>query len=55
MKEHYCSDKCRENMKPCDLCLAQRSHQEDQRNLAEAKPTLKYNPFAKLLSGRKSL
>ena len=49
LDEHYCGRKCEEAEKPCDLCLAQRRHQRDQQNLQTGKPTLRHNPFAKLL------
>ena len=53
MKEHYCSLMCEETQTPCDLCQGQRRKIEEDALRAANKPTLRHNPFEKLL-GRSS-
>lgn len=48
-KEHYCSDKCRAELKPCQLCRLQRDKKTDDVALEEGRPTLTHNPFGALL------
>ena len=47
--EHFCSQRCEEAHRACGLCFAQRRHRSAQRALAEARPTLQYQPFANLV------
>lgn len=46
---HFCSPKCQADQVPCDLCLAQRRKHQVDLDIACARPTLRYNPFAELL------
>lgn len=49
IEDHYCSAKCKEDMKLCDLCLAQRRKRQQDKNVAESKPTLMHKPFAEFV------
>jgi hypothetical protein len=45
---HFCSDKCEEKKEQCDLCRAQFRKLVSDKAIKEGKPTLTYNPFARL-------
>jgi len=46
---HYCSENHARKKKPCALCLEQRQKRRDERERADGKPTLRHQPFARLL------
>jgi hypothetical protein len=50
--DHYCSPVCSMAQEPCVLCLKQRRKQEEETAREANKPTLRHNPFEKLLARR---